>query len=280
MERFGIIGLGRMGAAIAKRFAEQGHAVLGWTRSGRGVESVESAADLETLVSASDVLILSLFDDEAVSDVLDALLSFELAGKLIIETSTVSPGVLEKRTEQIEASGGQAVDAPISGGPELVAAGQCGVFIGGSDEAAARATQSLEAISNRIFHVGPLGTGLVMKVINNGMIQTYVAGLAELLPMARRAGLSLEVALKILCGGPAGMPLVTARIPKILGEDNEVGFSLDGAFKDNEMFQQVVKSYGLTPTMLARFGEHRDDIAEAGLLEHDPAAMISRAYER
>ncbi len=279
MERIGVIGLGRMGSAIARRMTEEGRPVLGWTRSGRKVNGVQAAADLDTLVRGSDTLILSLYDDQAVAEVLDALMTHDLTGKQIIDTSTVRPSVLSDRAERIAACGGQAVDAPISGGPDLVAAGKCGVFIGGEDASATRATATLAAISGRIFHVGPLGTGLVMKVINNAMLQVYFNGLSELLPLAKRAGLPLDTALRILCGGPAGVPMVTDRLPKILGEDQTVGVTLETLFKDNEVFQAVVGSFGLSAPSLAAFGARVAEAGDAGLLQLDPAAMIRRAYD-
>ena len=278
MERIGVIGLGRMGSAIAQRMAAQGHGVLGWTRSGRPVEGVTSCPDLATLVAGSDTLILSLFDDAAVAEVLDALLAFDLAGKQIIDTSTVVPDLLKARIGRITALGASAVDAPISGGPELVLAGTCGIFIGGDDAAAARATQTLTAISGRIFHVGPLGAGLVMKVINNGMIQAYFNGLGDLMPLAKRAGLPLETALRILCGGPAGMPMVTSRIPKVLGEDTEVGFTIAAAHKDNDVFQRVIRSFGLESPVLTATADRQRAAISAGLGNDDPAALIAAAY--
>lgn len=279
MDHIGVIGLGRMGRAIALRMTAQGHTVLGWTRSGRAVDGVESAANLAALVAGSDTLILSLFDDTAVAEILDALLTLDLNGKQIIDTSTVVPTLLKDRIARLSAKGASAVDAPISGGPEMVLAGSCGIFVGGDEAAAARAKESLAAISGRISHVGPLGTGLVMKTINNGMLQTYFNGLAELMPLAKRAGLPLETALRNLCGGPAGVPMVADRIPKVLGEDTEVGFSIDAVLKDNDVFQRVVQSYGLSSPMLAHFGAQKARVADAGLGPLDAAALISYAYK-
>jgi len=269
-----------MGGAIAQRMVAEQRTVFGWTRSGRAVDSVESAADLETLVAKTDVLILSLFDDAAVTEILDSLLQLDLTGKLIIETSTISPAVLKDRIDEITTRGATAVDAPISGGPELVLAGSCGVFIGGDDAAAARAQGNLVTISNRIAHVGPLGTGLVMKVINNGMIQTYFAGLSELMPLARRAGLPLETALRILCAGPAGMPLISNRIDKITGKDDSIGFAINAAFKDNAVCKQVLDSFGLDAPILDRFEALKPAVSAAGYLHQDPAALVSLAYEK
>lgn len=280
MDRIGVIGLGRMGSAIAQRMTAEGCAVQGWTRSGGTVEGVKSVEDLSTLVASSDTLVSSLFDDDAVADVLDALLALDLSGKQIIETSTVIPSVLKDRIEQITKQGATAVDAPISGGPELVLAGKCGIFLGGDEISAARARDSLAAISGRILHVGPLGTGLVMKVINNGMIQAYMAGLNDLMPLAKRAGLPLETTLRILCGGPAGMPWVADRIDKVLRKDKEVGFALNGAFKDNDVFQRVIESFELNSPVLTSFAQMKSAVVEADLLDHDPAVLINLAYDR
>ncbi|MGJ8621691.1 MAG: NAD(P)-dependent oxidoreductase [Yoonia sp.] len=280
MENIGVIGLGRMGSAIAQRFQDQGHNVCGWTRSGRTVEGVKSAPDLGTLVQDSDTLILSLLDDAAVIATLDAVLAHDLTGKQIIETSTVVPQLLQDRIAAIHAKGATAVDAPISGGPEMVAAGTCGIFIGGDPEAATRAQTSLAAISARIFHVGPLGSGLVMKTINNGMLQCYVSGLCEMMPLAKRAGLALESVMQIVSGGPAGTPMVADRLPKVFGTDDTVGFAISDVRKDNDVFRRVVQSYGLATPVLDQSAVPQDSAIADGHGAEDVARLITLAYTR
>jgi len=278
MERIGIIGLGRMGSAMAARFAAQGVPVTGWTRSGRAVEGVPQAPDLVALALASDILILSLFDDAAVAEVLDTLLPLDIRGRLIVETSTVVPTLLTDRAAAFAAAGAAVVDAPVSGGPDMVLAGTCGIFMGGAPDAAARAQAVLAALSGRIFHVGPLGTGLVMKTINNAMMQSYATALTDMLRLAKRAGLPLETALGILCGGPAAMPMIRDRLPKILGEDTEVGFPMSGILKDNDVFRRVAHAFGVeTPGLALAAERYRAAIAE-GFGDADPAALIAAAY--
>jgi 3-hydroxyisobutyrate dehydrogenase-like beta-hydroxyacid dehydrogenase len=280
MERIGVIGLGRMGSAIAQRMLAQGHQVLGWTRSGRPVEGVEQVQDIAAVVAACDTLILSLLDDDAVAGVLDSCLECDLSGKQIIETSTVVPTILKDRIAPIESKGATAVDAPISGGPELVLAGACGVFIGGDNAAAERAEATISAISTRVFHVGPLGTGLVMKTINNSILQCYFGGLDDMMPLAKRAGLTLETAIRILSGGPAGIPMIADRIPKILGEDKTVGFEIQAGYKDNDVFQRVLQAYGLRSPILEYTATRQKAALDAGMGSDDPAALVSAAYER
>lgn len=279
MDRIGVIGLGRMGSAIAERMQAQCNSVLGWTRSARTIKGVLSTPDVRSLVQESDVLILSLFDDDAVAEILDTLLTYDLSGKLIIETSTVVPAILTTRIAAIEKAGAMAVDAPISGGPELVRAGACGVFVGGTEAAAGRASDVLVGISGRVFHVGPLGTGLVMKTINNAMLQIYFSGLTELMPLAKRAGLPMDTALRIVTGGPAGIPMVKDRLPRMLGEDESVGFTNLAVMKDNHVFQRVAASYGVSAPSLKAFGDQQRRAIEAGLGDKDPAALVPFAYD-
>jgi 3-hydroxyisobutyrate dehydrogenase-like beta-hydroxyacid dehydrogenase len=280
MEKIGVIGLGRMGSAIALRLSQQGNSVTGWTRSGRTLDGIAAADSLAALVADSDTLILSLLDDSAVAGVLDACLACDLTGKQIIETSTVVPTILKERIDAITAQGATAVDAPISGGPELVAAGTCGVFIGGDDAAASRAQSVIAGFSNRVFHVGPLGTGLVMKTINNSMIQVYFAGLQDMMPLAKRAGLSMETALRIVAGGPAGTPMIIDRLPRVLGEDDSVGFSTAAAYKDNDVFQRVARSFGLEAPSVAHAAKGFEAALEAGIGEQDVATTIPLAYRQ
>jgi 3-hydroxyisobutyrate dehydrogenase len=285
MERIGVIGLGRMGSAIATRMAEQGFQVTGWTRSGlsqaRAAElGITRADSLADLVAASDTLILSLYDDTAVAAVLDALLDLEVAGKLIVETSTVSPQQVISRSGAFAQNGAMILDAPISGGPELVAAGQCGIFVGGSPEAAGRFEPTGAALSDKLAHVGPLGTGLAMKVVNNGLLQGYFATLAEMVRIAKRAGLPLEVALPILAKGPAGTPMLNARLSKMLGQEDGVGFPVSGVAKDNEIFQQVARDMGVEPVTLAAAAVLWQSGIDGGLAEEDVAMQIPFTYDQ
>ena len=126
IERIGVIGLGRMGWAVASRFADMEAEVRGWTRSGvdtgrARAAGFEGVGELRDLVASSDVLVLSLFNDAAARDVLARLSALDLSGRLIVETSTVSPNVVRDLVAGIEGAGGALVDAPISGGPDMVA---------------------------------------------------------------------------------------------------------------------------------------------------------------
>nr|WP_227284600.1 NAD(P)-dependent oxidoreductase [Boseongicola sp. H5] len=284
MDKIGVIGLGRMGSAMAEALSGAGRAVTGWTRSGITPDraaglGIAVAEDLNALAASSDILVLSLFDDAAVDAVIGQLLLADLNGKLIVDTSTVSPIVLQSRAEEIAAAGGRAVDAPISGGPEMVRARTAGFFMGGADADAARFRPVAEVIAGRVFHVGPLGAGMAMKTINNAMLQGYFASLTEMTKLAKRAGLTLERTMDILAGGPAACDMFKARLPKILGQDTEVGFSIAGVRKDADVFLRVARDMGVATPVLEVARDVVDRGIDAGLADADVAALITRAYQ-
>lgn len=283
MERIGIVGLGRMGRAMARRFADQGWPVDGWTRSGIAPDAaaalgIAGAPTLAALVARSDILVLSLFDDAAVTEVVAALCALDLRGRLIMDTSTVVPAVLHGLIGQVRAAGGGAVDAPISGGPEMVAAGTCGVFIGGEADEAARAASAARALSGRVVHVGPLGAGLAMKVVNNALLQGYFVTLTEVTRIARRAGLDFELAMRLLADGPAATGMFRARLPRILGEDDSVGFSVADVAKDTDVFLRTAEALGVDAPSLKLAQAMMAGGLAAGLGERDVAALIPAAW--
>ena len=285
MERVGVLGLGRMGREIARRLAEDGSAVTGWTRSGLsadearalGVTMAQRPADVAV---ASDVLILSLFDDSAVRDVLTTLFDSDLSGKLIADTSTVSPMLLRNMQAQAHAAGVALVDAPISGGPEMVANGSCAVFLGGAPGDVARAEPVLARFAGRVIRTGALGTGMGLKVVNNATLAGTFATLSETLSIAKRAGLDFELVLRALAGGPAGPPWLGARLDRILGLDDSVGFSIDGAAKDLAVCRGSAAELGIDVPVLDRMAALTAVAQEEGLGERDLAAVLSTAWAR
>jgi 3-hydroxyisobutyrate dehydrogenase len=281
--RIGVTGLGRMGGAIATRLSRLGFAVSGWTRSGIDAKRAQglglaASSSLADLVAASDILMLSLSDDEAVIAVLDALCRCAIGGKLIVDTSTVSPDTLRARAGILGQAGGAAIDAPISGGPGLVLEGKAGLLIGGDKANVDRFMSVALSLGERVYHVGGLGDGAAAKIVNNMMLCGYWQCLKEALQVGKRAGLSAEIMLRILSNSPAANGALTSRMPIILGHSNEVGFTVSGAVKDASLFARTAAQYGVSApaigAALASFSAHRD----SGHGEDDLATMVLAAY--
>jgi 3-hydroxyisobutyrate dehydrogenase-like beta-hydroxyacid dehydrogenase len=275
-ERIGVIGLGRMGRAMAERLAAQGCAVTGWTRSEKSaVPGVVTADSLEAAVAAADVLILSLFDDAAVRDVLARLARLDLAGRLFVETSTVAPAVLRDAAPAIEAAGGRVIDAPISGGPEMVRTGTIGLYVGGAPEDVARFQPVAALLSSRVVPVGPLGAGYAAKIMNNVALGGAWQAVIEATRLGARLGLDLDTMVGILADSPATNPSFRTRIPKILGQDAEVGFPVSGVLKDQDLFLRIAESVGASLPALAAARASFGRAAADGHGDDDLARVIA-----
>ncbi len=278
-ERIGVIGLGRMGWALAARLAGAGMEVRGWTRSGADEERAQASgfaavAELDDLVAASDVLILSLFDESAVREVLEKLAARELAGKLVVETSTVAPQVVRDCEEAIAEAGGRLIDAPISGGPEMVAAGTMGLFVGGRAEDVERFWPIGASASDRMMHVGALGAGAAMKIVNNVALAGSFQAAGEALELGDAMGLDFSKMLDVIGDGPAATQMFKSRIPKIKGDDTEVGFSLDGVVKDTTVFLAAARHFKVDVPALEAAAKNAKAAADAGLGHKDVAARL------
>lgn len=281
--RIGIIGLGRMGRAMATRLASQGLPVTGWSRSGMpaglGDSGVAAASDLGSLLDSSDIILLALLDDTAVDAVVGTLETLNLAGKLIVDTSTVSPLTLRAHRPAVEKAGGRLVDAPISGGPEMLLAGKAGFYIGGAEEDFRRFLPVVEILSDRIHHVGDLGHGAVAKLMNNMMLSGMWESLKEALLLGGKAGLDRSRMIDVLSGSPAASPAMKGRLPVVLGETDAVGFPVSGVIKDVSVVRDFAAQIDVAiPAMKAALASF-EGAAEAGFAEADLAAMVKLALD-
>ena len=281
--RVGILGLGRMGRAMAARLTGRGFSVEGWTRSGITADqadawSIAAHDTVAAVAAASGIVLLSLSDDAAVTEVVGQLVRGDLGGKLIVDTSTVSPDTMRRLARVIGEAGGTALDAPISGGPDLVLAGKAGFYIGGAAADFERFRPVAEAMSNRVHHVGALGDGAAAKIVNNMLLLGFWGCLKEAVQVGKHAGLSAETMMKFLAGSPAATPLLAQRVPVILGQSDDVGFTISGVVKDGAMFARTAQQYGIAvPAMESALASYRA-CQDAGLGDADFAVIIRAAY--
>lgn len=280
----GIIGLGRMGSALAGRISAQGYSVCGWSRSGISPEKaalldILAANNLEDLTQRSDIILTSLLDDAAVTSVFGKLAKMPLDGKLVAETSTIRPGTVKQMAPLIEEAGGAMIDAPISGWPEFVAAGKAGVFVGGSPSDIERFAPVAAAFAERVSHIGVIGSGATMKVVNNMMLAGFWQTLSEALSVAVEAGLDLEQTLGIIAKGPAANNTLTGKMPVLLGEPHDVSFSIAGVAKDLDVYTGTARELGVEAPAIEAASRSFADAVARGRGEEDLAMIIKATLE-
>jgi len=230
--RVAIAGLGRMGRAFAAKIAAEGVPVTVWNRTAGQAGDLPEAATPAALVATADIILTSLTDDAAVEAVYAELLARPVAGRLFVEMSTIRPETVRAIAAQVEAAGGRLIDAPVAGGPAVVAASQSLAFVGGAPDDVERARPVLALFCRKIAPMGPVGSGTVMKLVANLPIGVYFQALAEGLALGRSHGLDLETMLGVMLDSPGALAALPRKIPAILGQGGDVPFDIAGVRKD------------------------------------------------
>lgn len=254
MSVIGIAGTGRMGAAFARRLLETGHKVLVWNRtSARTVELAKAgaavAADL-TGLAAADIVLISLTDAEAVEAVADGLIAADIAGRLVIDMSTLSPDATEAVASKLAAAGADFVDCPVGGTVAPALKGQLLGMAGGTDAAFARARPVLDQLCRRVEHLGPVGSGSRMKLAVNLPLALYWQTLAEALATLKGSEISTETAISLIADSSAGPTVLKNRAQVVVdtldGTDQPGTFDIAGLSKDLNLALDWARAGGST----------------------------------
>jgi 3-hydroxyisobutyrate dehydrogenase len=207
MTRVGFVGLGSQGAPMARRIVDAGFPTTLWARRAASLEPFSDtqasiAASPAELGAASDVLAVCVVDDAGVDEVLrgpDGALATMAQGSVVIVHSTVHPTTCSRLQQDFP--GLHVVDAPVSGGGHKAAAGELLVMVGGTADAVERCRPILATFGNPVLHVGPLGAGQEVKVLNNTVFTAQLALAAEAFELAAARHLDRQAVATILAGG-------------------------------------------------------------------------------
>lgn len=278
-----VLGMGRMGAAMAKTLAEAGFELTVWNRSSdtaRMVANSIGARLAETpreAAGAADIVLTSLADDGAVRAVYsgsDGIAAGVRPGAVIVEMSTIDPSVVDEIGNLLDAAGADLIDAPVSGSVQLVEQGKLTIMAGGDARAIEKARPALEALSAKLFHVGERGSGATIKLAVNALVHGINGALAEALVLAEAAGVERATAYEVFAAGAGGAPFVQYKQAAYQDPDGApVAFSLDLVAKDLDLITGLGERVGVEmPVSLANLALARRAI-EAGLGDRDMSAL-------
>lgn len=204
---------------MVARLVAAGHDVRVLGRTAEKCCNVEelgarAVSDVTDVAAQADVVVLCVFTDDQVREIcLDGALPAAMPpGSALVVHTTASPRTIEAIAAH--AAGVDVVDAPVSGGPHDIAAGQVTLFVGGPDDAVARVRPVLECYGDPILHVGPVGAGQKVKLVNNALFAGHIGLLGESVRLGERIGLSESTLLEALAHGSATsrvLSLVAAR---------------------------------------------------------------------
>ncbi|WP_206306320.1 NAD(P)-binding domain-containing protein [Streptomyces humi] len=206
----GVVGAGRMGLPVVRRLAGAGHRVrvTGRTPEARralGREPAQVVPDVAQVGEGADVVLVCVRTDGQVREVcLDSgLLTTMPSGSTLVVHTTGSPRTVQAVADRAAAGGIGVVDAPVSGGPPDVTAGRITLYVGGAADTVARVRPVLRSYADPVLHVGPLGFGQRVKLVNNTVFASQLGLLAHATRLGRRLGVDESLLLDALTHGSA-----------------------------------------------------------------------------
>jgi len=253
MEKIGFIGLGIMGAPMARNLVEAGYDVTGYNRSSQAVDALaeaggKPAGSIAEATSGADIVITMLPDSPDVESVVlgeDGVLAHARDGMVLIDMSTIEPEVSVAVAEEARARGVQVLDAPVSGGEQGAIDGALSIMVGGDAEVFEQSRPVLEALGKTVVHVGPHGSGQTVKAANQLLVAGIYALVSEAIVLLEASGVDGERGLEVLAGGLAGNTILDRKAASMLARQFKPGFRIDLHHKDMGIVQNAARSAGV-----------------------------------
>lgn len=210
-----------------------------------GATGHTSPADVAAHV---DITIVCVSDTPDVEEVIlreNGVIYGARPGGLVIDMSTINPQVTQRLAAILDQKGVHMLDAPISGGSEGAARGTLSIMVGGDADQVARAMPAFEAMGKTITHVGPIGAGQMVKLVNQILVVVNMLAVGEALLFAQAGGLDLEKTLEAVAGGAAGSWMLANRGPQVIARDWRPGFTIDLQQKDLRLVLESADALGV-----------------------------------
>ena len=284
MLRIGFIGLGAMGRPMATNLLAAGfkvavNDVVPAAVAEMTAKGASEAATPKELAATSDVVITMLPNTAIVEAVVcgeNGLLAGSRAGMAIIDMSSVTPQHTRKMAAVAAKYGVEYMDAPVSGGVVGATAGSLTVMVGAETVTLEKCRPILEVLGKKIYHVGPVGAGDAVKLVNNLLLGINMAAVAEAMTLGVKAGIDPKVLYDVISVSTGRSYALEAKVPNFVLKGNfEAGFAVDLQYKDLEMATQTGKELGV-PLMLANVAEQVFETARAkGLGRKDISVVVT-----
>ena len=275
----GVVGLGAMGASMARNLARAGLLACVWNRTTSKADAlaaelgVVQASDPAELARRCDVILTCVSADNDLLNVMDALMPGLSADKLVIDTSTVQPVTAELIAQRLAKVGCDFLDAPVSGGVEGARQGTLAIMVGGTVTSLERGRPVLNAIGQRITHMGPVGNGQATKAVNQIMCAGINHAVTEALAFAEDQGLPLDRVIDVVSGGAAGNWFLEKRGPTMVRCEFKPGFKLALHYKDLAICKAIAEQRGVTlPVVEMTLTQYRR-LIDAGYGDEDISAL-------
>jgi 3-hydroxyisobutyrate dehydrogenase len=283
-----LLGLGTMGSGMAQNLLKAGFVLTVYNRTAAKAAPLAEAgarvaATPAEAAKGAQIIVSMLADDPASREAwlgADGAIAAAAPGTIVIDSSTVSPDWIAELGAAAEAHGLKVLDAPVTGSRTQAAGGQLTFLVGGSADVLGEAMPVLKAMGKEAIHLGPLGSGAKLKLVNNFLCGVQVASLAEGIAWLERSGLDRDKSIAFLNSAAPGSPLFSALSVRMTSRDYTVNFLLKLMSKDLQYAHDAAAEAGVELTTAANARALFEQAMAQGHAEQDMASVIEPLRDR
>jgi 2-hydroxy-3-oxopropionate reductase len=283
-DKVGFVGLGIMGRPMARNLMEAGRELVLYNRTRQKAEELakegggEVAGSPSEVAQSSGVIFTMLPGPPEVEEVVageDGLLEGAGESSLIVDMSTSSPVLARELARIARGRGVGMLDAPVSGGDVGAEEGTLSIMAGGSEEDFERARPLFEVMGETVTHVGPPGTGQVVKACNQIVVALTIEAVGEALVLGSRAGVNPEKIMEVLAGGLAANRVMEVKGKKFLERDFEPGGKVEFHRKDLRIALEAGREFGVPLPVTALVCQMFEALMARGRGDWDHSALLT-----
>lgn len=281
MTSVGFIGIGLMGLPMCTRLLAAQVPLMVWNRNTQKCQPLVAlgathADSITALVQDVDVIMLCVSNTQAVQEVSEALLPYLRKGQVIVDFSSISPDATQALAQRVAEQGATWIDCPVSGGVAGAEAGTLAMMAGG-DESTLKSLQPLLLnLGQRVTYMGESGAGQTTKICNQMIVSCNVLVIAEVMAMAKRAGVDAAKIPQALQGGFAdSTPLQLTGSRMAVQDFDDIKWHVKTLLKDLDMAGDLGKALGSATPMAGLGAQLMRQHASKGFAEQDPATLVS-----
>jgi 3-hydroxyisobutyrate dehydrogenase len=285
--RIAFLGLGIMGGGMATRLLDAGFPVTVYNRSAERARALEArgavVADSPRAAASEADIVFSMVADDAASRAMwdgeRGALAGARKGSIVVECSTVTVTRARELADAATRAGCIFIDAPVTGSKMQAAGGELLFLVGAEDDALARIRPALEVMGKTIIHLGPVGSGALVKLINNFLCGVQAASLAEAIAVIERSELDRDRTVQAIVNGSPGSPVMKTLASRILADDFSPNFYLHLLVKDMGYAIAEGESRGVPMKTAATALEVLRGAMAQGYGDRDMAAVVQQFRE-
>lgn len=286
--KIGFIGLGVMGKNMAYNILKNGYELKVYDISEnivkefkkRGASIGENPCEV---ARESDIVMTSLPNSEIVKNVIlgqNGILEGASSKTVIIDLSSITPKTIQRIAREAEKKGVEVMDAPVSGGAAGAEKGTLTIMAGGKKEVFDKVMPVLESIGEKIYHVGGIGSGDTLKLVNNLLLGVNMVAVSEALTLGMKAGMNLDILFQVISKSSGNSYALNSKYEKFIKEKNfKPGFMIDLQYKDLQLAIDTAKDLSM-PLIMGNLTQQMYEIARSeGMGKEDISAMM-KVYEK